>query len=371
MQGVSDTHNLDDTWEFVYMRNVDIGRMPEQVLQGIWCSLGVDREKVACSSAIGAYLAEFIVQKDYIDEFAAILSAVSANSPLDVSLSISVDYTYSPIAPHRRVIPVACAVPGPAMAALDRYARKALEKRWAAIYHSSTRPGVRRLIRTSLAKYSLALPLLPNTPPRHNSANTNILQSLPASPPRPGSDIVHQRTPNHAILSKDHLAEIIPRRSSSRLVIYTDGAYLPDRRTAGVGAYFEGTDIAPIAERLNGHQSPARAEIHAMVMALKHILSVLRGRQSSIVNIREIWVCTDSQYAVDGVNLHREAWLQTNWLTSKGRLVANRTAFQLLFDSIQQLADRGFIVFVHHLPAHAGIAGNEIADMLAKAGALL
>ncbi|KAJ2805075.1 hypothetical protein H4R20_002240 [Coemansia guatemalensis] len=257
------------------------------------------------------------------------------------------------------------------MAALDRYAREALEKRWAGIYHSSTYPGVRQLIRESLAKYSLALPSLPNTSSRQTSASPSTSQHFPASPPRPGSDIVHHRAPNHAILSKDHLAEIIPQRSSSRLVVYTDGAYLPDRGTAGIGAYFEDTDIAPIAERLNGHQSVARAEIHAMVMALERILSALRGRQSYIADLHEIWVCTDSQYAVDGVNVHREAWLQANWLTAKGRPVANRTAFQLLFASIKQLSERGYIVFVHHLPAHAGIAGNEIADMLAKAGALL
>ncbi|KAJ2076744.1 Ribonuclease H1 [Coemansia sp. RSA 988] len=371
MQGVSDTHDSDDTWAFVYMRNVDIGRMSEHVLQEIWCSLGVDRERVACSSAIGAYLAEFIVRRDYIDEFAALLSSVSMASPLDDSLSISVDHTYSPIAPHRRVIPASCRVPEPAMAALDRYAREALERRWAKIYRSSTQPGVRRLIHDSLSDYSLALPLVPNTPPRQMSANPNILQHFPASPQRPGSDIVHQRAPNHAILSKDHLAEIIPRRSSSRLVVYTDGAYLPDRGTAGIGAYFENTHIAPIAERLNGHQSAARAEIYAMVMALERIISTPRGKQNYIANMREIWVCTDSQYAVDGVNVHREVWLQANWLTAKGRPVANRTAFQLLFTSIQLLSDRGYIVFVHHLPAHAGIAGNEIADMLAKAGALL
>ncbi|KAJ2062128.1 hypothetical protein GGI03_004324, partial [Coemansia sp. RSA 2337] len=58
---------VPDEWSFVYMRNVDIGRIPKTALGEIWDSLGVDRRKVACASSIGAFLAEFIVRSDYVE----------------------------------------------------------------------------------------------------------------------------------------------------------------------------------------------------------------------------------------------------------------------------------------------------------------
>ncbi|KAJ2773774.1 Ribonuclease H1 [Coemansia nantahalensis] len=357
----------EDTWEFVYLRNVDIGRVPAAVLDGIWRSMGVDRTRVAHAGAIGAYLAEFVVRSDYRAQFVQLLSSIRAPQPLDDSLMVSEDRAYQPAAPHLRAIPAGCTVPQRAMAALDEYARSSLARRWAEIYHSATQPGVRQLICASLAEHSLPAP--PPAPASTRGGRSEGRQALGA--PRQGSDIVHARSPNHAILSVQHLAELIPRPCATRVVIYTDGAYLLDRCAAGMGAYFEGTDIPPVAERLPGHQSNARAEICAMTLGLERLAAeLLRGRPA-LGGICEVWACTDSRYVVDGVNIYRETWQSANWLNAKGRRVANRTAFQRLYASIQRLSDRGFNVFVHHLPAHAGIAGNEFADMLAKAGALL
>ncbi|ORX72681.1 ribonuclease H-like protein, partial [Linderina pennispora] len=146
-----------------------------------------------------------------------------------------------------------------------------------------------------------------------------------------------------------------------RLIAYADGAYLPDRGSAGIGVYFENAGLAPIAKRLRGHQSNARAEVYALVTALEQMALAVQDSEGV-----EIWVCSDSRYAVDGINVHAEAWRQAQWKTAKGRPVANRTAFVLLHQSMARLGSRGHTVFVHHLPAHAGIRGNEIADMLAK-----
>ncbi|KAJ2790694.1 Ribonuclease H1 [Coemansia linderi] len=282
-----------DEWSFVYMRNVDIGRIPDAELGEIWDSLGIDRLRVACASSIGAFLAEFIVRADYVDRFVALLSSITTPEPLDDSLSISVDKQYCPLTPYTHIIPPSCTIPEPATKALDKYARDALTKRWSAMYYAATMP------------------------------------------------------------------------------IYVDGAYLPDRGTAGIGAYFENANVAPVAERLPGHQSNARAEVYAMVLALERLAIALDKAPEALDRFHEIWVCSDSRYAVDGVNVYMETWEQTNWLTAKGKPIANRNVFRALHKSMQGLSDKGFIVFVHHLPAHAGIPGNEIADILAKAGALL
>ncbi|KAJ2687321.1 hypothetical protein IWW39_003014 [Coemansia spiralis] len=356
-----------DEWSFVYMRNVDIGRIPEAELGEIWDSLGIDRLRVACASSIGAFLAEFIVRADYVDKFVALLSSITTPEPLDDSLSISVDKQYCPLTPYTHIIPPSCTIPEPATKALDKYARDALTKRWSAMYYAATTPSVAAFIQRELGK--LSLKLLPQT----HGHTASEKPSAPASnsPGRTASNLVHHRPPNHAILSKDHLAELIPRPTHARSIVYVDGAYLPDRGTAGIGAYFENVNVAPVAERLPGHQSNARAEVYAMVLALERLAIALDEAPEALDRFHEIWVCSDSRYAVDGVNVYMETWEQTNWLTAKGKPIANRNVFRALHKSMQRLSDKGFIVFVHHLPAHAGIPGNEIADTLAKAGALL
>ncbi|KAJ2403758.1 Ribonuclease H1 [Coemansia sp. RSA 2531] len=234
------------------------------------------------------------------------------------------------------------------------------------MYHATDIPSVARFIQSELDKHSLKL-----LPQSYSIASGEKPVPVLYSPSRTASNLVHHRPPNHAILSKDHLAELIPRPTHARSIVYVDGAYLPDRGAAGIGAYFENVNVAPIAERLPGHQSNARAEVYAMVLALDRLAIALDGAPESLDRFHEIWVCSDSRYAVDGVNVYMETWEQTNWLTAKGKPIANRNVFRSLHRSIKKLSNQGYIVFVHHLPAHAGIPGNEIADTLAKAGALL
>ncbi|KAJ2744402.1 hypothetical protein GGI20_003007 [Coemansia sp. BCRC 34301] len=362
-----------DDWSFVYMRNVDIGRISNTSLCDIWDSLGVDQRKVASASSIGAFLAEFIVKTDYVEQFITLLSSISTPDSLDDSLSISVDRQYSPLAPYTHIIPPECTIQESAIAALDKYARDALTKRWSAMYHATGIPSVAQFILSELGRYSLTP--LPDTQPSASSIGALEKRVAPApamhSPSRTASNLVHHRPPNHAILSKDHLAELIPQPTRARSIVYVDGAFLPDRGAAGIGAYFENVNIAPIAERLPGHQSNARAEVYAIALALDRLAVALGETPKAPERFHEIWVCSDSRYAVDGVNVHIEAWEQANWLTAKGKPIANRNVFRSLHQSIQRLSNQGYVVYVHHLPAHAGIPGNEIADILAKAGALL
>ncbi|KAJ1845203.1 hypothetical protein LPJ70_002607 [Coemansia sp. RSA 2708] len=297
------------------------------------------------------------------------LAFVFNPEPIDNCLAVAEDTSYLAIAPHDRVLPATCAVPQHALDALSQYARVSLERRWSNMYYLSTQPDARESIAASLACYGLQLlpPQQSNIPTRR-SQDTG-LSGLPKDMTYRLGEIMRRCAPNHAILSKEHLAKIIPQPTAARLVIYTDGSYFPDRKTAGIGVYFENLDIPPLALGLHGHQSVARAEIYAVWHALAHVFTadhkpLRRGR-------REVWVCTDSQYVVNAVNVNRETWQTANWLTTKGKPIANRNAFQRLFAEIRRVAGLGYTVFVHHVPAHFGVAGNDIADTLAKAGALL
>ncbi|KAJ2780763.1 hypothetical protein H4R18_003275 [Coemansia javaensis] len=353
-------------WTFVYVRNIDIARVPAPALDRAWRGMGVDPEQVAGAGVAGAWVAEFVVRAGYRARFVELLASIGAGGDR-VAAAVAVDAGYSPAAPHRRAIPDGCAVPQRALAALDEYARGSLARRWSAIYHGAERPGVRRLVRASLAEHGLAL--LPPDPPGCGTRSPERRSAQGAA--QQASDLVRQWAPNHAVLSRQHLAELVPEASAARLVVYADGAFLPERGAAGIGVYFENAGIPPMAERLRGHQSAARAEICAVHMALDRLAAALPAGGGPGAPAREVWVCTDSQYVVDGANIYKETWQLANWLNSKGRHVANRTAFQGLFSAIQRLSARGYNVFIHHLPAHAEIPGNEFADVLAKAGALL
>ncbi|KAJ2503169.1 Ribonuclease H1 [Coemansia sp. RSA 1972] len=341
-------------WQFVYMRNVDIGRVAKHALDNVWNKLGINCADVACASAVGAYLAEFVVRTSRAKLFVEQMSNIRVPSGLDERLVVREDTEYSPMHPHKHMLD-SCTVPEQALRALNAHARDSVVRRWGRLYYATEHDGVRALISQTLCAHGLCVPA--------QSAHVERTDSARLVQP---TDIVRHRAPNHAILSADHLAELVPAPTSTRLVIYTDGAYLPERGTAGIGAYVANSTIPPLAQRLLGRQSAARAEIQAAQMALDH---VQQAPQS--IEWREIWICTDSQYVVDAVNVNRETWARANWVSAKGRPIANRREFQLLFASIQRATTRGHSVFVHHLPAHFDIAGNDVADTLAKAGALL
>ncbi|KAJ1777886.1 hypothetical protein LPJ77_002537 [Coemansia sp. RSA 2523] len=344
----------DTEWQFVYMRNVDIGRVAKRALDNVWNKLGINSTDVACASAVGAYLAEFIVRSTCAKLFVAQMSNICVPGGLDERLAVREDTEYSPMAPYAHVLE-SCTIPEQALQALNANAQNAVVRRWGRLYYATEHAGVRTLISKTLCAHGLCVPAHTSHTERTDSAR--LVQPF---------DIVRHRAPNHAILSADHLAELVPMPTSTRLVIYTDGAYLPEHGTAGIGAYIANSSIRPLAQRLLGRQSAARAEIQAAQMALDH---VLRNPQSN--EWREIWICTDSQYVVDAVNVNSETWARANWVSAKGRPIANRREFQLLFAAIQRATTRGHSVFVHHLPAHFDISGNDVADTLAKAGALL
>ncbi|KAJ1666082.1 Ribonuclease H1 [Coemansia sp. RSA 1813] len=357
-------------WRFVYMRNMDIRRVPLGALNMIWDELGIDSNKVGGASSIGSYLAEIIVAVDYIDSLIQGLMVITTLQPLDDSLLITVDHKYAPLAPYAHLgAPKSFRFPDYAIDALDQYARQSVARRWSAMYHASSDSSVRQFILAQMKEYSLAL-IGPQAKGSELQDELSVEYIRRFSP----GDLVCRRSRHQGELGKDHLAELIPLPSSSRIVAYADGAHLPYHNTAGMGVYFVDVDIMPMARRLPGFQSIARAEIYAMVMALDKVVGCIGSLQEgnaagSLIN--EVWICSDSRYAVDGVNVYREAWEKNCWVTAKGKPVANRNAFQALYSAVDALQYKGYNVFIHHLPAHVGIVGNEVADMLAKAGALL
>jgi ribonuclease HI len=142
--------------------------------------------------------------------------------------------------------------------------------------------------------------------------------------------------------------------------IYTDGSCVNNGRPfakAGWGAILhspEGNTLelaGPVpADEL---QTNSRGELLAIVRACQAI------NKSAVLN-----VFTDSEYIANGFTEWLDGWIAKGWKTSGGRKsIAHIDLWQEL-DRLRQYHTLS-IVWVR---GHAGVAGNEAADVLARQG---
>ncbi|KAJ9052296.1 hypothetical protein DSO57_1035695 [Entomophthora muscae] len=151
--------------------------------------------------------------------------------------------------------------------------------------------------------------------------------------------------------------------------IYTDGCCFNNGQAgaaAGIGVYFGPGDNRNISQPLSGRQTNQRAEIAAVVLAVRH------GDPDCALKIY-----TDSKYVVNSVNLYLRKWEQNDWINSNGSPVVNQDLFKKLSYEIDRYpydvaivsSQPGFTDIKKYIPSHSNIAGNECADLLAKKGA--
>ncbi|KAF9901018.1 hypothetical protein EC991_006608 [Linnemannia zychae] len=153
----------------------------------------------------------------------------------------------------------------------------------------------------------------------------------------------------------------VPTGSGDTLVIYTDGSARGNGKVgsqAGLGVFFGVNDPRNLSERLQGEQTNQRAEIMAVYRALQ-----VCGSDTVPVEIR-----SDSQYTINIVTQWGENWMRNNWRRSDGGQVLHRDIIEPLLMFIKR---RPGPIKWTHVRAHIGTFGNEMADKLANAGALL
>ncbi|KAI8868883.1 RnaseH-domain-containing protein [Ramicandelaber brevisporus] len=160
----------------------------------------------------------------------------------------------------------------------------------------------------------------------------------------------------------------------SRQVAYTDGScYNNGSRTsarAGVGVYFGSGDSRNISEPLySNKQTNNRAELTAVKRALESVPA------SQPIEIR-----TDSKYTIESMTKWRHTWERNGYQTASGGDVKNADLVKSITSTIRQReatiasqgggsdSSYGGVTFTY-VPGHAGVAGNEAADALAKQGA--
>lgn len=143
--------------------------------------------------------------------------------------------------------------------------------------------------------------------------------------------------------------------------IYTDGSY---RELRGYGAYYAGAAViketnsdnvvVTLTKVGNDELLPMRnvaGEILAVMMAMEHCLNVLKLTQDDEVRIF---------YDYQGIENWTKRKGEPNYWRSKNPLT------QGYRDYINTIVRPVFKVTFHHVPAHSGIAGNELVDRLAK-----
>ncbi|KAK4517651.1 ndufs4 NADH dehydrogenase Fe-S protein subunit [Mucor velutinosus] len=143
-------------------------------------------------------------------------------------------------------------------------------------------------------------------------------------------------------------------------IIHTDGACINNGRPwaqAGFGIFWGDDDHHNVSERLCGpQQTNQRAEAQAVLTALEQTDGFY-----DTVEIR-----TDSIYVVRAVNEWCYKWESNGWVNAKGLPVANQSIFK---EILYFMNNRPGHVYVKHVPGHAGIYENEMADELAREGA--
>lgn len=148
------------------------------------------------------------------------------------------------------------------------------------------------------------------------------------------------------------------------LVIYTDGCCLSNGQPgarAGYGISFfslpEDWDISsPLgADDIHTNQ---RAELTAILRAIEFVLAYQ-------IPCNKVQIFTDSQYAVDGLNIWIPKWRQNGYRLSSGKKAKNADLFQSLTLAMAMLESKGIDLFLDHIPREE----NRKADALAKSGA--
>ncbi|KAF3223613.1 hypothetical protein TWF679_000058 [Orbilia oligospora] len=156
---------------------------------------------------------------------------------------------------------------------------------------------------------------------------------------------------------------LVPKKTAV-LKIYTDGSSLMNGSAsarAGVGIWFGPGDKRNVSEPLNDSRATNnRAELSAILRAIeiapKH---------------REILIFTDSKYAIQCVTEWFQKWRSNGWQTAAGKPVENQDIIEEILNLIEErITQGGAKTKFEWVNGHKGVVGNEMADKLARDGAI-
>ena len=178
------------------------------------------------------------------------------------------------------------------------------------------------------------------------------------------------------LLSKDDAINVQPPKikikfsKDDMLTVYTDGCCFKNGKRGAVGGYgifFEGYPDLNVSEPLSGNQhTNQRGELKAILETLK-----IAASDERLVKKR-IHIMSDSEYSINVITKWMSSWKSKGWTKRGGGKVANVDIISELHSvmaSSRERLGRGKITF-EHVKGHSNDPGNDMADSLAKEGAL-
>ncbi|WP_134764734.1 ribonuclease HI [Nocardioides sp. 1609] len=139
----------------------------------------------------------------------------------------------------------------------------------------------------------------------------------------------------------------------SEVVIYTDGACVPNPGPGGWGAFLRhGGHEKELCGGEAGTTTNNRMELLAPIMALE-----------ALTRRSQVELFTDSVYVRSGITKWVAGWQRNGWKTSAKQPVKNVDLWQRLVTACAE-----HDVEWHWVKGHSGIDGNERADRLASRG---
>ncbi|NET71610.1 MAG: ribonuclease HI [Sphaerospermopsis sp. SIO1G2] len=139
-----------------------------------------------------------------------------------------------------------------------------------------------------------------------------------------------------------------------RVTIYTDGSCSGNPGPGGWGAILSCNGQERELSGGSDNTTNNRMELLAAIEALNAL------SEPCIVDIH-----TDSQYVKNGITQWIHGWVKKGWKNAQNKPVKNADLWQALL-----AATAPHDISWHWVKGHAGNAGNERADMLARLGAV-
>jgi ribonuclease HI len=148
-----------------------------------------------------------------------------------------------------------------------------------------------------------------------------------------------------------------------KITIYTDGS---SRGNPGKGGWAAIVLTDTEVVELGGNEKVTtnnRMELMGTIEGLKHVNGQTFGEGATQQMIVEI--CTDSEYVKKGMTEWIRGWIAKGWKTSTKKDVLNKDLWEQLLHEETRLKHAGVIIEWKYVRGHAGIPGNERADIIA------
>jgi len=139
---------------------------------------------------------------------------------------------------------------------------------------------------------------------------------------------------------------------TDRAIIFSDGSSRGNPGPGGWGAIVSYHGKVTELGGREAHTTNNRMELLASIRALES----LGGKTSKL----EVVVYTDSAYVINGITKWVKGWQKNNWKTKGKTDVLNKDLWIALLDVAESKT-----ISWKHIDGHAGIPGNERADVIA------